>query len=588
MITSLIAARIGRWGLTGLQRFSRHAILALIWVASAVAPMLAQFETRDSVPNAGFVTSIAVGDFNRDGKLDFAVAATSLQVFLGNGDGTFQPSVSYLSGTGPLFVAAADLNHDGKLDLAVADLNGLYILIGNGDGTFQTPVLYTMACIPGFVSTGDFNGDGKVDLLVTYDSGDCPYVSIFLGNGDGTFQTSPINTTPSYSPTGTGIGDFNGDGKLDLAIGQQFGTISQVEIMLGNGDGTFSAGAIYNVNSSPESVAVADFLGNGKLDLAVASLYGGTEEFLGNGDGTFTLASNSVTHDATWVVAGDFNGDGKPDLAVSQYGNPGVSGVAVIINNGNGTFQPPVFYPAGELPRSVAVGDFNGDHKTDIIVPSYVTNDVVVLLNTGVVDFSPTKPVTFPFQAIGTASAPQTVTLANTGATALSISALHISSPFQQSNTCGKTVAPGAQCKIEITFKPQNMGDTIGTVTISDSASSKPEVIELTGAGTMASISPLALSFAPQSVGTMSAPQNVTLTNVGTTAMSITVIGVGGNDYRDFAETNTCPKSLNAGASCTIAVSFDPAKKGQRTAALVIADNGGGSPQMVQLAGTGD
>jgi hypothetical protein len=180
------------------------------------------------------------------------------------------------------------------------------------------------------------------------------------------------------------------------------------------------------------------------------------------------------------------------------------------------------------------------------------------------------------------------VTLTNTGAAALSISTIRASSPFHQNNNCGKSVAPGAKCDIEITFKPKVPGKVAGTVSISDSASSKPQVIELTGSGTLANISPLKLSFAPQLVGTKSPPQNITLTNASATAMSVTLIYVDGTDYRDFPETNNCPASLNVGASCTIAVTFDPARKGSRTADVFIKDNGGGSPQVIPLAGTGD
>jgi hypothetical protein len=118
----------------------------LVWAAALGTPLLAQFETRASVPSAFSPFSVVVGDFNRDGKLDFAVAANSLQVFLGNGDGTFQPPANYLTGTGAFYVSAADLNHDGKLDLVVTDLAGLFILMGNGDGTFQAPTTLAAPC----------------------------------------------------------------------------------------------------------------------------------------------------------------------------------------------------------------------------------------------------------------------------------------------------------------------------------------------------------------------------------------------------------------------------------------------------------
>lgn len=528
-----------------------------------------------------------MGDFNRDGSIDAAIAAVDLQVFLGNGDGTFGPPTNYLAGTGAIFVTAADLNGNGKLDLVVADLNGLFVMMGNGDGTFQTPVLYTTACIPIFAATGDFNNDKKLDLLVTYSSGDCPYVSIFLGNGDGTFQQTPINTTPSYSPSATGVGDFNGDGKLDLAVAEQFGTISQVEILLGSGNGTFSAGATYQVNPSPKSVAVADFLGDGKRGFAVASLSGGTDEYLGNGNGTFRFAGDSPTSGAQWVTAADLNGDGKPDLAVAQLGNPGISGVAVILNNGDGTFRAPVYYPAGKNDPVVAAGEFNRDHKTDLMVADYSSGDAFVLLNTGISSFAPTTPINFPFQLVGVTSPPQTVALTNTGTAALEISSLKATSPFHESNNCGKSLAAGAVCNIEITFKPQKAKSAMGTVTISDSASSKPQVIDVTGTGTVVKMAPTRLTFGDQKVGTESAPQVVTVSNQGSAPLSVTQIYVLGN-YNDFPESNNCPASLKAGASCVITVTFEPTKSGTRSATLYISDNGGGSPQTAPLSGTGD
>jgi hypothetical protein len=161
-------------------------------------------------------------------------------------------------------------------------------------------------------------------------------------------------------------------------------------------------------------------------------------------------------------------------------------------------FQPPVFYPAGKEPRSLATGDFNGDHKTDLIVPDYDNNDMILLLNTGVVSFSPTTPLNYPSQLVGTTSAPQSVTLTNTGSAALSISALKVAGPFRQSNTCGRSVAAGARCEIKVIFKPQSSGNAAGTVTISDSASSKPQFIELAGAGTVIKLAPAKLAFPPQ------------------------------------------------------------------------------------------
>ena len=314
--------------------------------------------------------------------------------------------VTMLVGIGSFSVSAADLNQDGKLDLAVADFSGLNTLLGNGDGTFQPPTTYSTPCIPSSVRIADFNNGHKLDLIATYSSGNCVYVSIFLGNGDGTFQATPINTIPQYGVSGSGIGDFNRDGKLDLALAEQFGTVSQVEMFLGNGDGTFAYNGKYKVGSSPTSVAVADFRNNGKLDLAVATLDGGVDMLLGNGDGTFQIGQSNGTPDAVAVVADDLNGDGKLDLAVVQQGVP-LGGVYVVLGNGDGTFQSPVFYPEGTNDVFVGTGDFNGDHKNDLLISDKAFSQMITLLNTGVASFSPTSPVNFPFQLLGTISRPK-------------------------------------------------------------------------------------------------------------------------------------------------------------------------------------
>ena len=557
-------------------------------------PALAQFETRGSYPVLNEPYSIAVGDFNHDGKLDMAVAsiltATHVSVLLGNGDGTFKPAVNYDSGLQPISVVTADFNGDGNPDLAVADSgsssNNVAILLGNGDGTFQAPKFYSTPSAPTFVAVGDFNNDHKLDLVLT----DGQYVSVMLGNGDGTFQ-APINTKPTYAPLALGVGQFNSDGKLDVVVAQE-SLVDQVQVLLGNGGGTFRLGATYPVGPIPSSIAVADFRGIGKQDLAVACGGGlGVEVLLGNGDGTF---QQEVTYDvpsAEWVVAVDLNGDGKLDLAVADFSVsqiPSAAAVSTLLGNGDGTFQPAHTYPAGKTNSFIAVGDFNGDKKPDLAVADRQSGDVIILLSTGVVDFSPTSPVDVRAQLIGTTSAPQAVTLTNTGTTALAISSMKVAGQFGMASTCGASVAPGANCSISATFSPQGKGPKSGSITIQDSASTKPQVIELTGAGTVVELAPESLAFGSQKVGTRSAPRTIQLTNIGTASLSIGRLLTVGTDYRDFPQSNTCGTGIAGGGSCTITVTFDPAKTGKRTASIYIADDGGGSPQTVLLTGTGD
>jgi hypothetical protein len=454
----------------------------------------AQFETRGISEAPLSPVSVAVGDFNHDGKLDIAVASlysqqsfgTTIQVLIGNGDGTFQKAVSYTVGVTPVSVATADLNGDGNLDLVV--LNGtsdnISVLLGKGDGTFLPAVNYNTPPGPIFVTTEDFNGDGKIDL-VTVDLGDgtgnCACVAILLGNGDGTFQ-SPIKTTTATTPFAIGVGDFNADGHLDLAVAESFSSADQVEILLGNGDGTFRHGQIESVGAEPSSIAVSDFNGDHNFDLAVAENEGeSVGVLLGNGDGTFRREMRYPTNFPVWVAAADLNGDGRSDLVVANIAFP--NAITVFMGNGDGTFQRPTLYPVGFTNRFVAVGDFNGDHKPDIVFTASGTSYVEVLLNTGAVSFSPATPLNFKNQSVGTTSAPLTVKLTNTAKSLLKLSSMKATGQFGMSSTCGESVPSGATCTINVTFSPKTKGAKAGAITINDSASSKPQVIEPGGTG---------------------------------------------------------------------------------------------------------
>lgn len=581
-----------------MRSIKPRSTLFLTWAVGLVLaihglPVAAQLETRSTSPSAAYPTSIAIGDFNHDGKLDLAVAAQGtnsdqLTILLGNGNGTFRVGGNYAVGGGDLYsVATADFNHDGILDLVVVQyLNDtVSVLFGNGDGSFQPSVDYTTAMAPIFVTAGDFNGDGVPDLILLEDYTFGHYLSVFLNNGDGTF--GPRQDTPTATPYVLSVGDFNRDGKLDAVVGGSNG----LQVFLGNGDGTFTPGAIYSNVLSFGSMAVADLRGVGILDLVIpGDANDSVEVFLGNGDGTFQPEKD---YHAVWPVAtavGDFNGDGKVDIVVSND-DPAqnLSGISVLLGNGDGTFQAAKFYPAGDESVAVAVADFNGDKKPDVAIADHLYAYITTMLNTGVVSFSPTTPISPPVTLLGATSPPRSTTLTNNGTANLTISSLKSSGPpFHMKTTCQGSIAPGGSCTITATFTAQVEGVTTGTVTINDSASSKPQVVELVGTGTGVKLAPSSLSFPAQTVGTQSQPQTIQLTNIGSGTLDFTrTIYVGGKNFDDFLESDNCGTQISAGASCTISITFKPRKTGTRTADVTINDDGGGSPQTVPLSGTG-
>ncbi len=284
------------------------------------------------------------------------------------------PPSPFGAGADPSAAAVGDFNGDGKLDLAVANYssNDVSVLLGNGDGTFQSAVNYGAGAQPLSVAIGDFNGDGKLDFVVANSawSGGPGSVSVFLGNGDGTFQPA-VNSGAGSNPYSVAVGDFNRDGKLDLVVADNAinGGAAGVGVLLGNGDGTFQPTVNYEVGSNPYSVAVGDFNRDGKLDMAVAdsAANGGTSGvsvLLGSGDGTFQPAQiyDSGGSFALSVAVADFNRDGKLDLVVANG-----SSVGMLLGNGDGTFRAAqVIYDAGNY--ALSVGDFNGDARLDLVV----------------------------------------------------------------------------------------------------------------------------------------------------------------------------------------------------------------------------
>jgi hypothetical protein len=517
---------------------------------------------RSESSTGDYPESITAGDFNGDGILDLAVTnsqGSSLTILLGNGDGTFRAGASSPeTGSNPMYVVAGDFNGDGKLDLAVANEGSAAatILLGNGDGTFTTGASLTLAgtstSAPGnAIAMGDFNGDGKIDLAVesltqsgtsqTFD------VNVFLGNGDGTFSAQPALAIPgdtnAYSIAAT---DFNGDGKTDLVAFDD----QAVTIFLSNGDGTFTASATTTGSTtSPDNdyIAIGDFTGNGIPDLALADsdltamrvlLVRSTET------ATATLESVSIPGSGTQNITAAYGGNtvltGSASSAIQLSGSQvsttlSLTSSTTSLHSGQqltltATLAP---YSDQSLTTSGETVSFSSGGKslgsgqlasgiatlnasslpvgTDSVVATYAgdanfasatSSAVSIVVSPAVpsVTLSPAS-LTFASQTTGSTSAPQTVTLTNSGQAALSITAISATGDFAETQTCGSSVAVGANCTISVTFTPTAAGSRTGTLTITDNASGSPQTVSLSGTGTSVTVSTPSTGLTVSSAG---------------------------------------------------------------------------------------
>lgn len=412
------------------------------------------YQAVPDIPAGNEPWAIATADLNGDGNLDLVVANqddNDLTILLGDGTGNFTQKGSPVPVEFyPQAIKIADFNGDGILDLAVANYysNTVSILLGNGDGTFAAGALLATGNNPFFLAAADFNGDGKMDLAVV-NYGDNT-VGIWLGAGNGAFTQAPgspiaAGSGPGIGPSDVGIvsGDFNGDGKPDFAVANFNG--NSVYVFLGNGDGTFSAAPgspDAEGGPDPYTLALGDFNMDGNADLAVLNYPypgpaapGSVTLMLGDGKGGFTLSPNApapVGLHAYDVETADFNGDGTPDLAVSNLQS---SDISILLNSilqtatataagvsvpGSGTHEVEASYPGSEFfaPSNSGVTPLTGSQATTALTVSASTLQQLV-----------TMPVTFTAQitSVGAGPIAGTVSFFDNGGALLGVAPVDVS-----------------------------------------------------------------------------------------------------------------------------------------------------------------
>jgi FG-GAP-like repeat len=584
--------------------------------------------------NSGLVTT----DLNGDGKPDLVVGGTlggnvfnGAVVLLNDGRGNFTVSSAYGGGGWEyLFLAAGDVNGDGKNDLVLVSAcaqdylignncpdGTLTVLLGNGNGTLRgaqyLDVTSSMPTDGLSVAAADFNGDGRQDLV--FPSGCGPGVdctpsgfTLLLSNGSGGYQAPLPFAAPVEGSRWLAVGDFNGDGKPDVATfndsdPSQTGAAS-VSIFLNTGAGTFSAPVVYESGGSGAlAITTGDFNGDGKLDIALLELDSSSQSLLGillgNGDGTFQpVITSGPNNFGIWMAAADFNRDGKTDLILLSNDTEG--SVEVFLSNGDGTFTAGQVYDRdGRGSAAVAAGDVNGDGKSDVVIANqcepilrggiaYDVNcangSIGVLLGNGDGTFNPA-----PTQIVADGNL-QSMSLADLNADGRldAVASTETGVAVFLGNGDGTFESPTIYAALAASTNIQMaIADVDGDGGLDIVQPSSGQLAILYSQGFQFPIpvlTPTSLKFANQVIGSTSAAKTVTLANIGTATLNIGSVTTGG----DFAvASSTCGPSLAVGKKCKVKVNFTPSAPGARTGDLFFSDNGVPQTQTVPLSGTG-
>jgi hypothetical protein len=519
------------------------------WVKAATVTSNEALRRRFSTP----IVAVAVLSFRiRIGVIGSLCSILALAVLPSSAVATltFDPHADIPVGAVPLSVVVGDFNSDGQQDLATANggtgSNSASVLLGTGTGAFIGATDVAAGESPYAVSVGDFNSDGKQDLAAANVGSNS--VAILLGTGSGSFDVS-ANLAVGSSPQAVSVGDFNSDGKQDLATANV--DSNNVSILLGRGDGNFQSQITAAAGSSPQGVVVGDLNGDGKQDLAVANQESSDVSILlGKGDGSFQTQMMMPTFWPSFpnfgpvgfpssIAVGDLNSDGKLDL-VAPVRDVGISTsayVALLRGAGAGFFfGVEGWLVEGYWPSSIVVGDLDGDGKLDLAVAQDSSNSVGVLLGKAPGDFK-----VLPGYDVG--SSPRSIAIGD----------------FNNDNSLDLVTANADSSSVSVLLN-------------APSANPSPAVLSFG-------------SVVPVPQGWLSAPQNATITNNGSAPLIVSGFVLSGTDGDDFlTSTDTCHALVPPGSSCSVAVRFAPQAQGSSSAMLTALTNAPTNP-VVSLAG---